>query len=299
MGLLTEGIADAVQGDDDYNSEQSKNILTLVAESDTLVQALEFKPGTGSDYAYPAGTMFMRYLAKQSLDVTPMISDSAQPTTFSYDTYDGVVSGYKESDTINYNLTGNSPLILASAPNEDITINEYSPNYQSSNDLIIRDARGKFITLNINGTNAYAFAAKNSTEINGNNFSNGNNYEILIGSNYGNDIIRACNAGSQLWGGVRGNDELFEGAGADRFNYYFGDGNDVVQNAESQDGVFIGNTSLEQISGAQFTDNGISLNFTDGGSLNISGQPSTFIVEYNDKFTTYAADYQNKIFTQQ
>ena len=296
--FFTEGIADAVQGDDDYNSDQRSKMIDLVNNSETLKEALVFTPGTGSNYAYPAGHMFMRYLAKQSLDVTPMTGDSSQPVNFSYNTYDGVVSGYKESDTINYNLTGSSPLILSSAPNEDIIINEYSQNYQSSNDLIIRDARGKFITLNMNGTNAYIFAAKNSTEINGNNFSNGNNYEILFGSNYANDIIRAGNAGSELWGGVRGNDELFGGAGADRFNYYFGDGHDVVQNAESQDSVFLGSTILEQISGAQLTDSGVSLNFSDGGSLNITGKPSTFIVENDGTFATYSADYQTKTFTQ-
>ena len=292
--FFTEGVADLVQGDDDYNSEQRQNMITLVNNSDTLVAALELKPGTGSNYAYPAGDMLLRYLAKQSLNVTPMIGDSTQPVTFSYSTYDGVISGYKEGDIINYNLTDNSPLLAATEFNNDLYIVEYTSDFQNYDELVIRDARGKFITLNMNGSNAYAFAAKSSSAINGNDFSNGNNYEILFGANYENNIIRAGNGGSQLWGGVRGNDELFGGAGADRFIYNFGDGNDNISNTENQDSVLLGNTLIEQISGAQILDNGVYLTFTDGGSLNISGQVGTFIVEKDDKFTFYSADYQNK-----
>ena len=292
--FFTEGVADLVQGDDDYNSEQRQNMITLVNNSDTLVAALELKPGTGSNYAYPAGDMLLRYLAKQSLNVTPMIGDSTQPVTFSYSTYDGVISGYKEGDIINYNLTDNSPLLAATEFNNDLYIVEYTSDFQNYDELVIRDARGKFITLNMNGSNAYAFAAKSSSAINGNDFSNGNNYEILFGANYENNIIRAGNGGSQLWGGVRGNDELFGGNGADRFIYNFGDGNDNISNTENQDSVLLGNTLIEQISGAQILDNGVYLTFTDGGSLNISGQIGTFIVEKDDKFTFYSADYQNK-----
>ena len=295
--FFTEGIADVVQGDDDYNSDQRDNMITLVNDSDTLVNALELKPGTGSTYAYPAGDMFMRYLAKQSLDVTPMTGDSTQPVTFSYSTPDGVVSGYKEGDIINYEFAGNSPLLTATEFNDDLIITEYATNLQDYNELIVRDARGKFITFHMNGSNAYAYAAKNSSAINGNDFSNGNNYEILFGSNYANDIIRAGNAGSELWGGMRGNDELFGGNGADRFIYNFGDGNDNFSNAENQDSVFIRNTSIEQISGAQVLDNGVYLTFTDGGSLNISGQAGKVIVEKDDKFSYYSADYQNKTWT--
>ena len=296
--FFTEGIADAVQGDDDYNSDQRENMITLVNESDTLVNALELKPGTGSKYAYPAGDMFIRYLAKQSLGLTPMVGDSTQPVTFSYNTNDGVISGYKEGDTINYELTGSSPLLTATAYTNDLFITEYTANFQNYDELIIRDARGKLITLNVNGSNAYAYAAKSSSTINGTDFNGGNNYEILFGANYENDTIRAGNAGSELWGGMRGNDELFGGNGADRFVYNFGDGNDNVSNAENQDSIFIRNTSIDQISGAQILDSGVNFTFTDGGSLNISGQTGTFILEKEDKFAYYSVDYQNKTWTQ-
>ncbi len=72
-----------------------------------------------------------------------------------------------------------------------------------------------------------------------------------------------------------------------------------LYNAESQDGVFLGNITLDKISAAQITDNGVNLTFTDNGTLNISGQAGYFILENNDTFTTYKADYQNKTCSQE
>ena len=48
--------------------------------------------------------------------------------------------------------------------------------------------------------------------------------------------------------------------------------------------------SLEDISSAQINDNGVNVQFTDGGSLTVDGQVATFNVENKN----YRADYQNK-----
>ena len=297
--FFTEGVADLVQGDDDYNSEQRNYMLFLTNDSDTLKEALVLTPGTGSSFAYPAGDMLLRYIAQQSLDVTAMIGDSTQPQTFSYSTGDGVVSGYKEGDVINYNLTDGAVLRYAGLSGiNDFRFTEFTANWEDEKTLVIRDVRGKFITLNRNNETAYAYMAKSSTELDGRTFNNGANYEYLVGSNYENDIVRAGNAGSQLWGGLRGNDELFGGNGQDNFVYIFNDGNDNIYNAESQDQVMIFNVTLDQISSAQINDNGVNLQFTDGGTLNISGQAGNFVVEKDDKYTFYTADYQNKTWTQ-
>ena len=163
----------------------------------------------------------------------------------------------------------------------------------------MRDVRGKFITFNTPTGNVYAYMAQNSTELDGRNFGGGSNFEILFGSDYQNDIIRAGNAGSILWGGNQGNDELFGGAGQDTFNYWYDNGNDSVQNAESQDIIFLRSMSLDRISYAQINDGGVNLGFTDGGSLNIFGSPSTFRLEDTaGNVTTYNADYQNKSWSQ-
>ena len=299
--FFTEGVADLVQGDDDDNAEQLTRIPTLVNNPDTLADALSFAEGTGSTYAYPAGDMFLRYLAKQSLNVTPMIGNSSQAQTFSYNTADGVVSGYKDGDVINYNMTEGAALRKSDTTRNinDFLLTEYTANFQSSNYLIVRDARGKLITLNTSAGIQYAYMSPTAGEVDGRNFNGGANYQFIFGANYADNTLRAGNGGSELWGGNRGNDTLFGGTGADSFNYYFDGGNDTIYNAESQDGVFLGNMTLDKISAAQITDNGVNLTFTDGGTLNISGQAGYFVLENNDTFTTYKADYQNKTWSQE
>ncbi|MBQ9486424.1 MAG: hypothetical protein IJU91_01290, partial [Selenomonadaceae bacterium] len=171
--FFTEGIAEIVEGDDDYNSDQRENVITLVNNSDTLKAALNFEEGTGAKYAYPAGHMLLRFMAKQSLDVTPLVGDNSQPQTYSYSTPDAVITNYKESDSVNYSK------YIGDAWTTD-TLNDLVIKENNSNDtnlLILRDVRGKLVTLNTPGGNAYAYMAPNATEVNGNNFSGGNNFE--------------------------------------------------------------------------------------------------------------------------
>ena len=297
--IFTEGIADLVQGNDDYNSQQRDRMIKLVNDSDTFTQAMVFTPGTGTLYSYPAGHMFLRYLAKQSLDLTPMIGNSTSAQTFSYSTGDGVITGYKEGDVINYNVT-NGAVLISSSNNkfDDLLIKEYTANFADEKILAIRDVRGKFVNLNTPYGTWYAHMSETAGEVDGRTINGGNNRQILFGADYKNNTIHAGNSGSELWGGNGGNDEIFGGNGIDAFNYKFGDGKDTFQNAESQDQVFIRDVVLSQISSAQFTDNGITAKFSDGATLTINGTPSTFGIEKDDKYTFYQADYQNKTFTE-
>ena len=290
--FFTEGIAEVVHGAEDCLG-RSDDIVTLVNDSDTLIENLNFGEGTGAQYAYPAGYMFMRFLAHQNLNTTSIIGDPSQAQNFDYYGNNEVITNYSDADTVNYQAgftevktPGN---LDSSAMHDDLTVEA-----QDGNKLILRDVRGKFMTFNTSGGNVYAYMAKSSTELDGNNFSNGNNYEILFGTNYENDILRAGNGGSQLWGGISGNDELFGGNGQDNFIYNYNDGNDIIHNAESQDVVSLREISIDDIAFAQINDNGVNLRFTDGGTLIIDGQPSTFIVENK----TYGADYQNKTWSQ-
>ena len=286
--FFTEGIAEVVHGAEDCLG-RSDDIVTLVNDSDTLIENLNFGEGTGAQYAYPAGYMFMRFLAHQNLNTTAIIGDSSQSQIFDYYGNNEVITNYSEADTINYQA-GFTEVTTPNNLNSSATYDDLNISALDGNQLILRDVRGKFMTFNTAGGNIYAYMAKSSTELDGNNFSNGNNYEILFGTNYENDIIRAGNSGSQLWGGISGNDELFGGNGQDTFIYNYNDGNDTIHNAESQDIVSLRNISLSDISSAQILDNGVNLNFTDGGSLTVDGQISTFSVENkNDR-----ADYQNK-----
>ena len=297
--FFTEGVADLVQGDDDYNSENRQNMITLANDSDTLKEALVMIPGTGSKYAYPAGDMFLRYLAQQSLDVTPLVGDSTQQQTFSYSTGDAVVSGYKEGDVINYNLTEGAALRYAGLGGvNDLLFTEFTADFADERLLAIRDARNKLVTLNTIYGTEYAYMTSSAGEVDGRNINGGENYQTLIGANYLDNTIYAGSKGSQLWGGYRGNDTLYGGAGADNFMYDFDGGNDTFNNVENQDQVIIFNVTLDQISSAQINDNGVTAEFTDGGTLNINGQAGSFVLEKNDKYYFYQADYQNKTWSE-
>ena len=283
--FFTEGIAEVVQGDDDYNSEMIDTIKSFVSDPSILQEALGLGEGTGTFNAYPAGDMFIRFIAKQSLDVTPIVGDSSQAETFSCTTTSAVITNYDEDDTIYFDKAVENFSISD-------TFNDFQVEGTEENKLVVRDARGKTITFNTPSGTAYAYMAASSSEIDGNNFNGGKNFEILFGANYEDNTIRAGNGGSYLWGGNYGNDEFFGGTGQDTFAYSFRSGNDTVQNAESQDIIRINNTTLEQISLAQITDGGVNLQFVDGGTLNVNGTPTTFVLSSENKI--YHADYQNK-----
>ena len=287
--FFTEGIAEVVQGVDDYVSGRVEYIKSFVSDPSILEEALGLGQGTGTSNAYPAGTMFMRFLAKQSLDVTAMVGDSSQAETFSYDTKSAVITNYEEDDTINFSKDVKNYSISDA-------FNDFQIESSDAGLLSVRDARGKLITLNTTSGTNYAYMAADSGEVNGNNYGGGNNYEILFGANYANNVIRAGNAGSYLWGGKYGNDELYGGSGADTFAYRFEGGNDTVQNAETQDSVVFDDIelNLSQLTAAQINDNGVYLKFSDGGSLTVNGTASSFIVRTDSGNDTYRADYQNK-----
>ena len=237
-----EGVADLINGDDDYNAgynnEIDQSIKKFFENPDTLTDALSDNPSMAGIAYYPAGSIYLRSLAKMASGTTIFVgTDENKNRSINFDGNITIVTNYDESNTINYNTD--------------------------------------FIRANIAG-NYNDFAALKSDD------------EILM--------IRAGNGGSMLWGGYCGNNELYGGAGADTFIYDINGGNDKVYNAESQDNVLLRGMDLSQITSAQINDNGVSLSFSYGGTLNVEGTPANFILETSG--TTYGADYQNKTWSQ-
>lgn len=105
---------------------------------------------------------------------------------------------------------------------------------------------------------------------------------MIFGVTVGLASIVSNNTGSFLWDG-RGNsnDDLYGNTGTDKYIYSYGNGQDNIYQAGSEDIVNLLNISLEQIAGVEIKENGVPAQFTDGGSLNIERQ-------------VYQADYQNK-----
>lgn len=282
--FFVEGVADLIQGDDDYNSEQLSKIRGFFSDSDTLVEALSFE--RRSSAAYPAGDMFLRFIANSANDTDIFVGDdTTKNQTLDFNGNATIITKYDESNAINYNAGFKNAKVSE-------TFNDFVAN-TGDEDLIIRDVRGKMMTFTNNGANvAYALMANSAGEVDGRSLGDGNKFEVLFGANNVSNTIHAGNGGSQLWGGYLGNDELYGGSGVDTFIYDINGGNDTVHGAESQDVVLLRNTSLDQLTRADITDNGVNLSFTYGGTLNIEGKPTTFVIEDND--VSYTADYQNK-----
>lgn len=110
-----------------------------------------------------------------------------------------------------------------------------------------------------------------------------NEFVVAVGANNHNNILIAGNAGSSLWGGDGDNsDNLFGGAGADAFIYHYGNGEDNIFNASSEDIVLLPDITLNEIHSVFENQNKVDIGFTDGGALNIDGKVSSYILRSNE-----------------
>ena len=99
--------------------------------------------------------------------------------------------------------------------------------------------------------------------------SDGSN--ILAGNELNNSILGGAGNDS-LWGGYTSSDDtLVGGSGHNTFFYLQGNGRDVIQNAHDGDNIILDDITLDQIAEANITTNGVVLNFTDSGSLTVTG----------------------------
>lgn len=281
--FFTEGIADLVQGSDDYDGGRTARIRRLAESNDSLSSAMSLEPGTGTPNRYVSGYMFLRYLAHQSLNTNLQIGNNSSSVAFGYDGGEDILLNYKTSDTVNYS-TDYTGLEISG---DDLILNS------STGKLYIRDARNSLINISSANENMpnYFYMAGGAGEIGGYDKNS-----VLIGANDAENIITAGSGNSSLWGG-NGNisDTMNGGTGADIFFYGYGNGNDVIGNATANDSVNLFNVTMDQISSAEITDSGVNLTFSDGGSLTVDGQAGSFVLSSSGQ--TYHADYQNKIWT--
>ncbi|MBR6013893.1 MAG: hypothetical protein IK062_08960 [Selenomonadaceae bacterium] len=283
--FFTEGVAELVQGLDDSEAQETDTITSLAENSEKLSKAMALEQGTGTSIRYTAGYMFLRYLCQQSLNVDTQIGNSKTPVNFTYNGGENIISKYKSSDSISYwtDYTG------VAVSGDDLILNS------SSGKLHIRDARNKVIDIvNPSGNlPSYAYMASGVEDINGENYSG---TEMIIGADNASNTITAGNGGSSLWGGNGyATDILNGGSGQDVFFYGSGNGGDFINNADSNDTINLLGITKEQIPTATITDNGVHLQFTDGGSLIVNGQAGNFVLSADGQ--SYRADYQNKVWS--
>ena len=170
----------------------------------------------------------------------------------------------------------------------DLIGNSFYVN-SSSGQLEIKNARNKFIGYSAGDANviAYSYVAGSAGNIDGRSMAQA---EIFIGADNVSNSIHAGSGGSSLWGGNGGDDTLVGGDGYDEFFYTVGNGNDIIQNAASNDIVNLLGVSLGQISDAFVNESAVTLKFVDGGSLRVEGNTN---VGYALGGLTYAANQSN------
>ncbi len=105
----------------------------------------------------------------------------------------------------------------------------------------------------------------------------------------GNDLDNRIFAGqgdATLWGGNGGDDLLVGGTGKNTFYYLQGNGNDTIASAHDGDIVYLSTVTLDQISGTSITGDAVSINFKDGGLLQVNSNANvTYQLADGSKFS--------------
>ena len=120
----------------------------------------------------------------------------------------------------------------------------------------------------------------------------------LVGNGYNNSIV-GSSENSSMWGGDshEANDTLIGGAGADWFWYGKNEGNDVISGVDENDVINLYNVNIadvEEYKNWNITNNSISFNLKDGGSLTIQSNNSGVGFKFADDANTYAIDQRTK-----
>lgn len=93
----------------------------------------------------------------------------------------------------------------------------------------------------------------------------------LVGNEFDNTII-AGHGDSNLWGGFTASDDVLQGGESkNTFFYCNGNGRDTISGINDGDAVILSDISLDQIISTKISADAVSINFIDGGSLQING----------------------------
>ena len=118
-------------------------------------------------------------------------------------------------------------------------------------------------------------------------------YNTLAGNGSENLIIGGTGINS-IWGGAgMVNDTLVGGAGHNEFFFCAENGHDVITNAHSGDVVNMYELSLEQIARADISNSGVTVELTDGSTLDVQSSAN---IEYKlADGSAWTADHTNKV----
>ena len=208
--FITEGTADLTHGTDDSRGYYMRD---LAKDPDSFARYLNMSPGTGDNYSYAAGFVFLRYLAKQS-------SKLANVSGGSYEIVDA------EDETLAEGLLVDNTTLTVSNLFEGNAID------LSKFDSTVTKLDATMLTKGIN-----IFGDTSDNKIDGGSGDD----EIFGGA--GADSLNGGD-GDDMLSGSSGDDQLNGGAGADTL--YAGLGKDTLIGGNGAD-VFVHNSGDDLI----------------------------------------------------
>ena len=259
--------------------------------TDSIIIGYDVSTITLADYDTLDAISFSRSIAEHSLtsreaDGNLILSSTSLHLTFANKTIDDV-----SNQTVNNNgVSTRVADLIANVESDDRTRvklrfwnYEYTQSESNAEDvhldnsivLINDDGGNEIITPDSSNVAIWANGADGNPHLSARNIdaSHFNEQAILVGNALENSIV-ASKGGSAMWGGEGNeNDTMRGGAGADDFVYLKGNGNDVIENADSNDRIWF-NVAPDDISEitSNVTADGRSMyvNFKDGGSLQVN-----------------------------
>lgn len=237
---------------------------------------------TGSDYIFAGNAGSTLFGGFGAYDDT--LHGGAWRDEFVY------VDGYGNDVIANY--SGEDVIKVGGTINGVNMFGNFALNFADGS-LTLADYQDRIITVVDGASNVLgqAYYASEAGVVNGTGFAG---KEILVGGAFGSNLIIAGDGGSSLWSNFGGVNTMVGGAGADEFVYTPGSGIVFVENANAFDSVNLYGVTSNQIANVAVTSTGTTINFTDGGILNVAGSG----LIYKMDGANYVADAQTGTLTQ-
>ncbi|MBQ6005136.1 MAG: alpha/beta fold hydrolase [Selenomonadaceae bacterium] len=265
-----------------------KTTITSSAKNDTMVSGsgyTEFKFAAGSGIDTIKDFAFLDEATPDKIDIG---SNDVSKVTVNKE---GTVA-------LNFN-SGNDWLMIEGAQGKTFKLNDLAARvdlqtiaYDKQANYFMATAKRATLTVDegaeiwLDGSQGKTFVGDircvDATNSTGRNVLAGNELNNTLKGGYGD---------ATLWGGDYGDDLMIGGSSRNTFVYALGNGNDRIQNANSGDVVRFDGLTLDDISSARTVGNYTAINFTDGGSLQVTGSADVAFSIGGEKYT--AAQLRN------
>ena len=180
-------------------------------------------------------------------------------------------------DTTSLTYDGTANLLMATGKNATVNV---SSDVTSGATILLGE--------NIGDIRSDAIFYGNIKELNASSMDG----RAILGGNMNDNVIRAAQGDSTLWGGssTESNDSLIGGNGHDVFWYGKGQGNDRVIAADSNDIVNLYDWTIDDVAAYDITSTAIALTDKNGGTLTVENAATSGVNFRLSDGTTLAYD---------